>query len=263
MIDVKRFYRNQLSEAEKLIYDTLEINSQKIMANEPVMIGQVDKDTAKSEICEVIDASLVRVITAYQLDNPMVSIFLDIDRYCIELCGSKSDMVMIYPNIETGGTYSNFKNAGEKIKEIELISNEVIKKIETAKDKTNAIYDWLLKNAMYSDKAVNKNNMIGCLLDKRCNCVGYTHTFKYIADKVGVPAISVIGIADRNQRIYQYTEEEAVEMGLGHAWNNVMYNGYWNLVDTALHIKPIYLIYTINTHRPFDLFNTLELEEII
>ncbi len=263
MIDVKRFYRNQLSEAERFIYDALERNKQKFIENEPVMICQIDKNTETEEIYEVIDASLVRIITAYQLDNPMASVYLDIDRYCINLDGAKSDMVMLYPNRETGGTYSNIKNVKEMINEIEIISHEFIKKMRTTKDKTNAIYDWILQNARYSDKAINKNNLIGCLIDKRCNCVGYAHTFKYIADKSGVSAISVIGIADRNEAIYQYTEEEAVEIGLGHAWNNVMYKGRWNLVDTALHIKPTYLIYTINTHRPFDLFNTLELEEII
>ncbi len=243
MIDVKRFYRNQLSEAEKFIYDALERNRQKIIENEPVMICQIDKNAETEEIYEVIDASLVRIITAYQLDNPLASVYLDIDRYCINLEGEKSDILMLYPNRATGGTYSNFKNVKEMINEIELVSNEFIKKIRTTKDKTNAIYDWIVQNTIYSYKAINKNNMVGCLIGKKCNCVGYTHTFKYMADKAGISAISVIGIADKNECIYQYTEDEAIEIGLGHAWNNVMYNGRWNLVDTALHIKPMYLIY--------------------
>ncbi len=264
MIDIKKFYRNQLSEAEKFIYDALEQNRQKFIENEPVMICQIDKTTEnEEEVYETIDASLVRIITAYQLDNPLASVYLDIDRYVINLEGTNSNMVMLYPNTETGGTYSSFKDVNKMITQIESISDEFVKKIRNLEDKTIAIYDWMIRNTRYSDQAKNKNNLVGCLIARICNCVGYTHTFKYIADKAGIPAISVIGIADRNENIYQYTEEEAVEMGLGHAWNNVMYNERWNLIDTALHIRPTYLIYTMNTHRPFDFFNTLGIEEII
>lgn len=111
---------------------------------------------------------------------------------------------------------------------------EIITPGMSDEEKARAINNFLVETAEYdyaalaAIEAVHSNNGVdpefrraslasGALLDHKAVCVGYATAFKAMADAAGLQSVVVTGQTDDS----------------GHAWNKVMVNGAWRIVDVT------------------------------
>ncbi|MBC8062987.1 MAG: hypothetical protein H7Y18_20340 [Clostridiaceae bacterium] len=124
----------------------------------------------------------------------------------------------------------------DRTKEQKAIANEVDRVIDSIiskgmndEQKTKAINDYITKTATYDYDALDSIHLgltdsfkhawtpSGILLDKKAVCGGYAVAFKALADKAGLTAVYVRGLAN----------------GGPHAWNKVKVNGVWRVIDVT------------------------------
>ena len=109
---------------------------------------------------------------------------------------------------------------------IDNLVNQVVEqtKNDATDIKIKRIHNWLISTIQYEkdENSKNQHNIYGALHDKKAVCEGYARSFKYIMEKVGVPAVLVSGTA-RNS-------EDKTE---SHAWNYVQINENWYAVDVT------------------------------
>lgn len=95
-------------------------------------------------------------------------------------------------------------------------------------EKELALHDWMIYNVEYDPEALSNlptaipdpdgDNPYGPLVNGVGVCGGYSSTFKLFMDMVGIPCVTVPGIANNGQ---------------AHAWNKVQLDGEWYCVDTT------------------------------
>lgn len=95
-------------------------------------------------------------------------------------------------------------------------------------EKEVALHDWLIYNVNYDAEALSNlptatpdpdgDDPYGPLVKGIGTCNGYSSTFKLFMDMVGIPCVTVKGIANT---------------GEDHAWNKVQLDGEWYCVDTT------------------------------
>lgn len=125
-----------------------------------------------------------------------------------------------------------------KQQEILQVLPEIIASIITPDmtdlEKELAINQYLCDNIEYDEGALEnarKNNFeyvddefidsftaYGALLNGKCVCAGYASAFKLLAEEAGMNAVVVTGI---------------LEGSLSHAWNKVMIDGEWQILDVT------------------------------
>lgn len=108
--------------------------------------------------------------------------------------------------------------------EIEKVASLVISQIPDGASDFEAekiIFSWMINNIVYDSTPSDKYNLYGALVKKRCVCEGFAEAFKYLCGKVGIPVITISGLADNSQ-----TTEN-------HAWSAVRIGGKWYLSDVT------------------------------
>ncbi|MBO4428424.1 MAG: hypothetical protein J5832_00575 [Clostridia bacterium] len=85
-----------------------------------------------------------------------------------------------------------------------------------------ALYKYLTSNLEYDLKAENAYSLYGALIGKRCVCQGFAEAFQYMCNMLGIPCISIVGMATNGRG-----ETEA------HKWNAVKIGGKWYPVDAT------------------------------
>ena len=129
-------------------------------------------------------------------------------------------------------------NTAEKQKEILQLLPEITASIITEDmtdlEKEIAINQYLCDHIVYDEDALvnaEENNFLyvddefldsftayGALVNGKCVCAGYAAAFKLLAEEAGLHAVVVTGI---------------LEGGLSHAWNKVMIDGEWQILDVT------------------------------
>ena len=103
-------------------------------------------------------------------------------------------------------------------------------------EKEKAIHDFLIDRTEYKDlEAPYSHEMPGAIIYGIGVCEGIAKAFKYMADKVNLNSIVVIGEAD----------------GIGHAWNIVKINGDYYHLDTTYDLGASKQAYMVR----YDYFN--------
>lgn len=95
-------------------------------------------------------------------------------------------------------------------------------------EKELALHDWIIYNVDYDPEALSNlptatpdpdgDNPYGTLVNGVGVCGGYSSTFKLFMDMVGIPCVTVPGLANN---------------GEAHAWNKVQLDGDWYCVDAT------------------------------
>ena len=124
--------------------------------------------------------------------------------------------------------YPKYTYTKQEIKKIandcQKQKDKILSKIKTGStyDQIKQLHDILVKNVNYK-RVDNKDlhTIVGPLLYKETVCDGYSKTFKYILDELGVPCIIITGKGFNNS--LNDSEE--------HAWNMVSIDGCWFHVD--------------------------------
>ncbi len=83
------------------------------------------------------------------------------------------------------------------------------------------IHDWLVKNIKYDKTTENCANMYGALIEGKALCEGYSRTFQYLMNQIGIETVLITGYA-----------------GEGHMWNMIKLYGDHYFVDVT-HDDPI------------------------
>ena len=108
-----------------------------------------------------------------------------------------------------------------------VIATEVSDDMEPL-EKELALHDWIIYNVDYDPETLSNlptatpdpdgDNPYGPLVNGVGVCGGYSSTFKLFMDMVGIPCVTVPGLANNGEE---------------HAWNKVQLDGDWYCVDTT------------------------------
>lgn len=157
--------------------------------------------------------------------NPLI---LDVERAALSGDGKK---LLVTYGIEADEMQKKQK---EIVKEVKKVVGEIITDDMTELDKELAINQYLCDTAEYDTKALEnaeKNdfatvdpefsdsfNPYGVMLNKVGVCASYAGAFKLMADEAGLQSIVVTGDLEGN---------------LPHAWNKVLVDQQWEIVDST------------------------------
>lgn len=119
--------------------------------------------------------------------------------------------------------YNDQNEISEKWKEVEKkIKDQYLSQIpENATDieAELIIYSILTQNITYDTSSTDAYSIYGAIVKKRCCCEGFAEAFQYICNNLGIPTISITGIAD-NSVIRE-----------NHKWNGIQIGGKWYQID--------------------------------
>lgn len=234
-IDTSKFYYAQIDDNAKIIYNKLVENKENLKkGNFKIECGNVFTATlSEKDGAEKLKKSYSQAVRAFLFDNPEI-FFLDVPKLCL-ITQSKTSIMSkeynVFITAEEGSSYLNTHFPTEAIinsaqSKINDIVNEILKNTEgyTVADKIEYVHDYLVKNVEY-DSSLEKasiHDVYGALVNKVAVCEGYSKSFKYILDKMGIPSIIVVGNA---QNVTGELES--------HSWNYVNIDGKWYGVDTT------------------------------
>jgi hypothetical protein len=81
------------------------------------------------------------------------------------------------------------------------------------------IHDYILRNCEYDLDAIYSGSPYGALVDGKAKCDGYSLALQLIADKAGIPCVTVISMPQNGE--------------FGHAWNKVKVSTAWYNIDLS------------------------------
>lgn len=237
-VDTSRFYFNQLTEYEQLLYTRLEEHEEDIIEGRKIEWFTYDEMDLIDESDD--DYSFYRVEKAYRLDNPLANIWF---------CGfdvevdSENQKVYIKPLSDSEGGYGRIDDAGvirAMRNEMQVITSEFVETLSgTDDEKLAQIHNWILSGAYYAvdeeyDFLWTAWGVINSTDSKIACCEGFANAYKYVADQAGLSVISVDGIGEEEE--YRLAVEEANKSGkamieANHRWNLALTQDGWKLVD--------------------------------
>lgn len=109
--------------------------------------------------------------------------------------------------------------------EMRKVLRNIINDDFTDNQKALAIYEWLLTNCIYDKEALDENHnkeyrcyfLEGVFFDHLAVCDGISKAFVALCNIEGIKCVQATGYSAQN--------------GINHAWNKVLLNGYWYIVD--------------------------------
>ena len=229
-----KFFYNQLTSNQKVIYDGLENNKDNLKQGNYVINY---KDTFSELLSQENGADILgddyqSAIEAFTHDNPDI-FYLDVNKMYLNI-ETTTKMFKTKYNVyisaakESNYLSNEFQSTAQiekAIIEIEQIKNKIIANLKGT-DYQNILYlhDYLINNIEYdsSYEQTGSYSIYGALVGKKCVCEGYAKSFKYLANSAGYECELMQGIATNSSG-----ETES------HAWNCVKLNNIWYEVDVT------------------------------
>jgi hypothetical protein len=106
------------------------------------------------------------------------------------------------------------------LSEMEAVSTEINAKFTSKTSdykKIKYIYDYIIKNTVYTESGSFSHYAYGAMCDGEAVCEGYASAFSYLCMKAGITAVNIKGEAD----------------GVAHMWNKVLCSGKWYCLDAT------------------------------
>ncbi|MBR6578401.1 MAG: hypothetical protein IKK74_05600 [Clostridia bacterium] len=199
-----RYYRFKLSVEQKKIYDAL-------------LLGLENRENEISTL-PFSTEDFNKILYAINFDNPHLY-YVDFSR----IRGAQ--------NLLAGKFYVSYlidevtQRALDK--KIDLAVSKIIKQVvgQPLNAAALLLHDWLVTHCTYGDCYDVPNashSIVGAFLYSKCVCEGYAKAYKYLADKVKLRAIVVVG-----QGIHPDGSSG------GHAWNIIMLDNVCYYVDVT------------------------------
>lgn len=94
---------------------------------------------------------------------------------------------------------------------------ERLAKCESGYEKTEVLYQTLIREVAYDMSAENNQNILSVFLEKKTVCQGYASATQYLLQQAGVPCVTITGTAQ----------------GQPHAWNMVLLDGAYYYLDVT------------------------------
>lgn len=229
-----KFFYNQLTSNQKVIYDGLENNKDNLKQGNYVINY---KDTFSELLSQENGADILgddyqSAIEAFTHDNPDI-FYLDVNKMYLNIETTTKMFKTKYNVYISAANESNYLSnefqstaqIEKAIIEIEQIKNRIMANLKGT-DYQNILYlhDYLIENIEYdsSYEQTGTYSIYGALVGKKCVCEGYAKAFKYLANSAGYECELMQGIATNSSG-----ETES------HAWNCVKLNNIWYEVDVT------------------------------
>lgn len=230
-----KYLYKQLNDIGKTIYEKLYNNKEKLKTGKyKIEFGNEFYDIlSKEDGNDRLQEAYQSAIEAFTYDNPDV-FYLEVTKMYVNIEAITkifSTKYNVYINNAKDPTYlqdcyTSKEQIDEAQKEIELVKNEILERIEGKSDveKIKYIHDYLIDTIEYDQTLVKDNsyNIYGALVSKSCVCEGYAKAFQYLLSEANLESIIVTGNATNSDG---KTEN--------HAWNYVKINEEWYAVDTT------------------------------
>lgn len=223
VIDSSKFYFSQLNDIEKEIYLNLLNSKDSLIANQSAVLFQRNTEDDLWADLYSSEKNYERALSAYWLDNPMTSMWLNpidtsVDYKKEKLDGTRVHQIYITSDNEKGTSFPTSAELQAAIAQVENTVQQFVKTLHGSdSEKVNAIHDWIIQDAIYEEISYSRN-IYGALIEKKAICFGFAHAFKYVCDVAGLNTVTIYGQT--------------------HAWNYVLLeDGRWYLVDTTWDLK--------------------------
>lgn len=171
VIDIKekctvyQYHRNNLSENEQKIYDTI---YQGVLSLQTEIYLSCDEQTLSDILLMVCN------------DHP--ELFWLNTKY--EYSVTDEDTIF-YPNY----TYTAEEIKGKQ-NDVNTVTQKIIEQVQDLSsdyEKVLFLYDWIINETDYIDGTENNQNMLSTLLDHQAVCAGYSEALKYLLDQLSIP----------------------------------------------------------------------------
>jgi len=188
------YYYDQLDEKEKIIYDTIKNQIEKVLGNESLNNSE---DYSLYEF-KISDINLDRYEEKNQCHRANSALIMDNPNYF--WLGGNKQVNMYLGNITTDITIKFDRNYEESsllsmYREIQQAVQPVVEKVNqlaTTCEKLKYIHDYLIKQIVYSDEEDQNNyNVYGALVKHSSVCEGYAEAFQYICQLTNINSILV------------------------------------------------------------------------
>lgn len=206
--ETSTFYYDQLSEAQKNIYETL-------MRAKDSYAGHVDLGAVKADDFTV-------AYQAFTLDNPLVFY-----GQTYTWTGYSDGDTITAIDYSEGGDYSSqeaeIRNAAQAVVDSVPVESDTYSRVKY-------YYEWIIENTVYGS-GEHDQDVRSVFLDHQSVCSGYARAFKLLCDLSGIPCAVVEGTANH----------------AAHAWDLVQIEGIYTWVDPTWG-DPVYLNETDVSH---------------
>eukprot|EP00833_Pecoramyces_ruminatium_P003661 jgi/Orpsp1_1/1177693/evm.model.c7180000062462.1 len=183
------YYKNQLTEVENLLYESVMEICIGTISSLLVEIDVYDYNIYLSDVKRIT----ARAIGALVSDHPeywWINEFQS-GSYYYEYNGRVAKLLI---TLVTSYSISDINTMNEKVIRVaQTIANNADKEC-TIYNKLKYIHDYLITNIKYEegDKSVSHYNIYGALVNKLCVCEGYAESMLYISRMIGIEVIQVI-----------------------------------------------------------------------
>lgn len=229
---ISKYFYQQLTDSQKIIYDALEDNKPNLkQGNYVINFGETFSDMLKEETgSEQLGRDYQTAIEAFMHDNPDL-FYLDVNKMYLNIETTTKFLrttYNVYISPANGATYlsNEFTSTAQiekAITDIETVKNNILSQLGgTDYQKVLEIHDYLVENIEYDStyQEIGSYSIYGALVGNKCVCEGYAKAFKYLANAAGLRC-----------EIMQGTATNSSGQTESHAWNCVEINGTWYEID--------------------------------
>ena len=229
---ISKYFYQQLTDSQKIIYDALEDNKPNLkQGNYVINFGETFSDMLKEETgSEQLGRDYQTAIEAFMHDNPDL-FYLDVNKMYLNIETTTKFLrttYNVYISPANGATYlsNEFTSTAQiekAISDIETVKNNILSQLGgTDYQKVLEIHDYLVENIEYDStyQEIGSYSIYGALVGNKCVCEGYAKAFKYLANAAGLRC-----------EIMQGTATNSSGQTESHAWNCVEINGTWYEID--------------------------------
>lgn len=112
-------------------------------------------------------------------------------------------------------------------KDLNRLIDVIREELKTDAERVRAAYCWVLNNIQYDYEGLAANKPLSTVADaikyKRVVCAGYARLLKYFCDRMSIECAYIIGDTKDIRTVFPQ----------GHAWNAVMVDSQWRLIDAT------------------------------
>lgn len=232
---VNHYYYNQLDEAGKIIYKSLEDNIENMKSgNYKIDFGTQFNALLKSDNGEQkLNVSFQSAWNAFTYDYADI-FYIDVTKLILTTqtttIGNFSTHRVTLSNDNNSNYFSEGISSEAELRKreayVQSMKNEIISSLQgySEYEQVRYLHNWLIDNMEYdtSYKKSDIHNIYGALANKTVVCEGYARTFKYILDGLGIENVIISGTATNSNGVRE-----------SHAWNYVKIDNKWYAVDVT------------------------------
>lgn len=195
-----QYYRQQLTPTQASVYDALE--------------ACIDAGEASTDIVPATTSDVSRAFSAVASDRS--------DIFWID--GTYEESIVNGSVISVSPEYNrHLDNRASESASIAAGADAFAASLQgkTQYEKAKAVYDWISSTTVYDANTEDSQNITSVFFNHVSNCAGYSKTFQYLLNRMGIQCTIVEGTAEGNSGVEN------------HAWNLNCLDGHLSYTDVT------------------------------